>query len=112
MYFKALLSEHNKRVQNRLQQIVQSRKFKAVSTFVNGAFENIVNWVHSNLHLDITNCTIGSHMSITEDAIQVMNIMKEQEVTPDGIQFHTIHHKSILLDLFTDNDLYDNHYPY
>ena len=47
-------------------------------------------------------------MSITEDIIQVMNIMKEQEVTPDGIQFRNIHYESILSDLFTDNNHYDN----
>ena len=36
MHFKALFSKYNKRAQNRLQLIVQSRGFKAVSTFVNG----------------------------------------------------------------------------
>ena len=36
MHFKALLSKHNKCVQNRLQQIVQSRGFKDVSTVVDG----------------------------------------------------------------------------
>ena len=85
MYFKALLSKHNKRVQNRLQQIVQLRGFKIISTFVDGAFNNIVNWVQNNLHLDLTNCTIDLHVSIPEDVIQVVNDMGKQEVTPDGI---------------------------
>ena len=34
--------------------------------------------------------------------------MGKQEVTLASIQFHKIHHESILLDLFSDNDLYDN----
>ena len=106
--FKALLSKHNKHAQNGLQQIVQSRGFKAISTFVGKAFENIVDQVRINLHLDITNCTIDSHVSIPEDVIQVVNDMGKQEVTLDGIQFCNIHHKSILLDLFVDNDLYDD----
>ena len=64
MYFKTLPSKHNKRLQNGLQKIVQSRGFKAVSTFMDRAFKNIVHWVRSNLHLDLTNCTIDSHVSI------------------------------------------------
>ena len=66
------------------------------------AFENIVDWVCSNLHLDLTNCTVDSHVSLTEDIIQVVNDMVKQEVTPDGIQFHYIHQESVLSDLFAD----------
>ena len=83
MHFKALLSKHNKCVQNRLQQIVQSRGFKTICTFVDRAFENIVDWVSSNLHLDLTNCTVDLHVFI--HVIQVVNDMGKQEVTPDGI---------------------------
>ena len=77
MHFKALLSKHNKHVQNGLQQIVQSRRFKAVYIFVDRVFENIVDKVQSNLHLDITNWTVDSHMSIPEDVIQVVNVMEK-----------------------------------
>ena len=69
MYFKTSLYKHNKYVQNRLQQIVQSRGSEAISTFVDGAFKNIVDWVRSNLRLDLTNCTVVSQVSITEDVI-------------------------------------------
>ena len=72
------------------------------------AFENIVDWVRNNLYLDLTNCTVYSHVSIPKDVIQVVNDMGKQEVTPDGIQFRNIYHKSILLDLFANHDLYDN----
>ena len=94
MHFKTLLFKHNLRVQNRLQQIVQPRGFKIVSTFVDGAFKNIVHWVRINLHVDLTNCTVDSHVSIPEDIIQVVNDMGKQGVTPDGIQYHNIHHES------------------
>ena len=40
--FKTLLSNHNKYMQNRLQQFVQSRGFKNVSTVVDRAFDNMV----------------------------------------------------------------------
>ena len=76
--------------------------------FLDGVFENIVDWVLSNLHLDLTNCTVDSHMSIPEDVIQVVNAMGKQEVTPDGIQFRNIHHKLILSDLCADDDLYND----
>ena len=52
IYFKALLSKHNKYVQNRLQQIIQARRYKDVYIVVEGSFKNIVDWVHSNLHID------------------------------------------------------------
>ena len=51
---------------------------------------------------------VDSHLSISEDVIQVVNNIGKQDVKPDGIQFRNIHHKSILLNLLTDNDLYDN----
>ena len=60
------------------------------------------------MHLDLTNCTVDSHVSIPNHAIQVVNDMGKREVTPDGIQFRNIHHKSIILGLFVDNDLDNN----
>ena len=51
---------------------------------------------------------VYSQVSITEDVIQVVNDMVKQEVTPDRIQFRNIQHESILLDLFVDDDLYDD----
>ena len=55
IYFKALLSKHNEYIQNRLQQIIQSRRFKDVYTTVEGAFKIIVDWVNSSLHIDLIN---------------------------------------------------------
>ena len=49
-----------------------------------------------------------SQVSITDDVIQVMNDLVKQDVTPDRIQCYNIHHESILQDLFTNNDLYDD----
>ena len=60
MYFKALLSKYSKYVQDRLQQINQSRKFKDVYTSMEGTFKNIVDWVRSNLHIDLINCMVDS----------------------------------------------------
>ena len=39
MYFKTLLSKHNKYIQDRLQQIIQSRRLKDIYTVVEAAFQ-------------------------------------------------------------------------
>ena len=108
MHSKTLLSKHNKNVQNRLQQIVQSRRFKDVFTVVDWAFKNIVDWVRSNLYIDLTNCTVDLQVYITKDVIQVVNDIVKQEVTPDRIQFYQMFREAILSDLFTNSDLYDD----
>ena len=51
---------------------------------------------------------IDSQVSITEDTIQIVNNIKKQEVTPGEINFRNIHHESVLLDLFINNDTYDD----
>ena len=75
---------------------------------MDGSFENIVDWVRSILHLDLTNCTVDSYMSIPKDVIKVVNDMGKQEITSDRIQLRNRHHKLILLDLFVDNDRNDD----
>ena len=39
-----------------------------------------------------------------KDVVKVVNEMGKQEEMPDGIQFHDIHHKSTLSDLYADKD--------
>ena len=39
---------------------------------------------------------------MVEDVVKVANEMGKQEGMPDGIQFHNIHHKSTLSDLYAD----------
>ena len=43
-----------------------------------------------------------------DNVIEVVNDMGKQEGMPNGIQFHNIHHKSTLADLYTDKDLNDD----
>ena len=42
VYFKMLLSKHDKYILNKLQQIIQSQRLKNVFTIMEGAFKNIV----------------------------------------------------------------------
>ena len=50
MYFKTLLSKHNKHILNKLQQTIPSQVLK---TIMEGVFKNMVNWIHSNLNIDL-----------------------------------------------------------
>ena len=86
MYFKTLLSKHDNYIQNKLEQFIQSIRLKNIFTFVEGAFKNIVDWIYSNLHIDLVKYMANSQVYISNDVIQVMNDLIKQEVTPDGIQ--------------------------
>ena len=73
IYCKALLSKHGNRVQNGLQQIIldyQSRGFKVVSMFRDGEFEPLVDWVQSELHIDLVTCATDSHEPRAKNAIR------------------------------------------
>ena len=60
---------------------------------------------------------------MAKDIVEVVNEMGKQQGMPDGIQFHNIHHKSTLSDLYadevgqddnsyaSDNDQKDRKYP-
>ena len=66
IHCKAMLSKHDKRVQNGLQSIVldyQSRGFKVVSAFGDKLFKPLVKWARQELHLDLTTCNADSHVS-------------------------------------------------
>ena len=74
-----------------------------------GAFKNIVDWIHSNLHIDLIKYMADySQVYISNNVIQVISDLMKQEVKPDGIRCYNIHHESILSDLFINNDIYEN----
>ena len=73
-----------------------------------GAFKNIIDWIHSNLHVDLIKYTTDSQVHASNNVLQVMNELMKQEVKSDGIQYFKINHESIILDLFTESNIYDN----
>ena len=73
IYCKAMLTNHGKRIQNRLQQIVldyEARGFKVISMFGDGAFKPIVNWAQTELHVDLVTCAADSHVPRAENTIR------------------------------------------
>ena len=66
-----MLSKHDNQIRNGLRSIVldyQSREFKVVSAFGDGAFEPLVDWARQDLHLDLTVCAADSHAPKAENA--------------------------------------------
>ena len=95
MYFKTLLSKHNKYIEDKLQQIIELRRLKNVFIAVEGVFKNIVDWIYGNLHINLTKYMTDSQVYISNDILQVMNDLMKQEVKSDGTQCYNIHHESI-----------------
>ena len=48
----------------------QARGFKVVSMFGDEEFEPLVNWVQSELHIDLVTCAADSHVTRAENAIR------------------------------------------
>ena len=101
IYFRMLLSRHNKYILNKLQQIIQSQRLKNISIVMEGIFKNMFNWIYSNLHIDLIKYMTDSQVYTSKNLLQVMNELMKQEVKSDSIQCYNIHHESILLGLFT-----------
>ena len=57
-----------------------------------GAFKNMVDWIHSNLHIDLIKYMTDSQMHTSNNVIQVMNELMKQEVKSDNIQCYNIYH--------------------
>ena len=73
MHCKPMASNHSKRVQNGPKQITidyQSRGFKIVTAFGDGAFENLIEWAQSELHIGLITCTADSHVSRAKNVIR------------------------------------------
>ena len=70
---KAMVSNHSKRVQNGLKQIAvgyQSRGFKVVTAFRDGAFGHLIKWARNELHMDLVTCAADSHVPRAENTIR------------------------------------------
>ena len=94
MYFKTLISKHNKYILNKLQQLIQSQRLKNVFTVWEGAFKNMNDWIRSNLHTDLIKYITDSQVDITNYARRATNELMKQGVKPGGIQYYNNNHIS------------------
>ena len=87
---------------------MQSQRLQNLFTIMEGAFKNIVDWIHSNLHTDLPKYMTESQVYISNNILQVMNDLMKQEVKPHNTHYYIIHHELILLDIFTKKYKYNN----
>ena len=80
MYFETLFSKQNKYTLNKLPQLIQSRRLKNVFTVVEGAFNNMVDWTHSNLHTDLIKYITNPQEHTTNNAQKAKNELINQGV--------------------------------
>ena len=109
MYFKTFFSKYNGYILNILQQFTQTRRLKNIFTILEGAFKNMNDWIRSNLHTDLIKYITDSQVHTTNDTRRETNELIKQRVKTDSIQYYNTHQESILLDLVTESDIYDNY---
>ena len=109
MYFETLFSKHNKYILNILQQFTQSQRLKNVFAVLKEVFKNMNEWIGSNIHIDLVKYITYSQMHTTNNARRTTNELMNQGVKIDSIQCYNTHQESIILDLVTESDVYDNY---
>ena len=64
-----------KQVKNTMKRITldyQARRFNVVTTFGDGAFEHLTDWMRSELHITLTICVADPHVPRPKNAIRFM----------------------------------------
>ena len=94
---------------NIIQQIIQSRRFKDILTILEVVSENTKEWIYMNLCATQTNHTTNSLVHTATDARRVNDKPSNQGVKTADDQCHNTHQGSILSNIVTESDIYDNY---
>ena len=96
-HFETLFSKHKNYILIILQQIIQSQRFKKVSTVLRGALKNMIDWINNNLHTDLIKYITDPQKHTTNNAQTAKNelINKNIEDTLCSILQHTSRINSI-----------------
>ena len=78
-------------------------------TIWGGVFKNTKEWKCGNLRTDQINYTTNSQVHTTTDARIATNELMNQGVYTRGVQYYISHQESILLNIATESDIYDNY---
>mmetsp|Transcript_55032 Transcript_55032/g.61536 ORF Transcript_55032/g.61536 Transcript_55032/m.61536 type:complete len:406 (+) Transcript_55032:52-1269(+) len=111
MEFESLFSKHTMYLLNIIQQIIQSRRFKAMLTILKVVSKNTNEWICMNLGTTQANYTTNSLVHATTDARIMNDKPSNQGVKTANDQCHNTHQESILSNTVTESDIY-NHYSY
>ena len=90
-------------------QSIVAQRLKNVFIVLEGALNNMSKWICGNLHIDQTKYVTNSQVNIANNARKATNKLMKQGVNTDGVQCYNTNKESILLDLVTKSDIYDNY---
>ena len=65
-------------------------------------------WICSNLHADIITYVTDSQVHTTNNTRKATNELMNQAMKIDGIQYYNKYQESMLLNLFTEDNIYTN----
>ena len=69
----------------------------------------MIDWIHSNLHTNLIKYITDPQIHTTNNARRTTNELMNQGVNTEGVQCYSTHQESILSDLVTGSDIYDNY---
>ena len=106
---KILFNEHKNYILIILQQIIQLRRFKKVSTVLIGVFMNMIKWLDSSLYINLTKYTTDHQEHTTNNARRAKNELINGGVKTANIQYYNTNQKLILSNIVTGRDIYNNY---
>ena len=84
-------------------------RFKKVFTILKGVLKNVIKWLDSSLHINLTKY-ITDHQEYTNNNTgKEKNKLINQGVKTANDQYYNTHQESILLNTFTESASCDNH---
>ena len=82
---ETLFSKHKSYILIILQQIIQSQRFKNVSTVLKGILKDIIIWMNSNLHKDLIKHVTDPQEHSFNDTRSAKNELINQRVKTNNI---------------------------
>ena len=71
--------------------------------------KNIIEWLNINLHTDLTKYITDQQEHTTNDTRKMKNELLHQGVKTTDVQYFNTHQESILSNIVTESDIYNNY---
>ena len=108
-HVETLFCEHKNYILIILQQTIQLQRLKKVSTVLKGVLKNMIKWLDSSLYTNLTKCITDHQEHTPNDIRKAKNELMNQGVKTANTQYYNIHQESILLNIVTESDIYNNY---
>ena len=106
--FETLFCEHNYYFLIILQQITQLQKFKKISTVLKVVLKNVIKWLNISLHIYLTKFINDQQEHTSNNTRKAKNELINQGVKTADVQNYNTHQESILSNIITESDFYNN----